>query len=406
MPNKIKSAATYLPHRLNSVVNLLLRDEAISGKILLAAALLALIVVNSPLLNIYESFWHTNLSIGLGEFSLSEDLRHWMNDGLMVIFFLVVGLEIKREMVKGELRNPKKAILPIAAAVGGMIVPVLIYLVFNFGSETARGWGIPVATDIAFAIGVLALIGSRVPSSLKVFLLTLAIVDDLLAILIIAIFYTAQINQAALAAAFAIIAMLLVSRKLWPNSIVPYVVLGACLWAALHKSGIHPTIAGALVGFLAPLKAGDLPSIAERLETAMIPISTFVVIPLFAFANSGVVFSGISFTSEINPILAGTIFGLVLGKPLGVLAVAFLLTKFNIATLPKGVTWGHMLGVGLLAGIGFTVSIFITELAFVSNQQYISAAKVGIIIASVLAAVAGALTLILQRKKTSPELSP
>jgi Na+:H+ antiporter, NhaA family len=403
MHEKIKNATNYLPKRLASTLDLLLKDEAISGKLLLAAAILALIVVNSPLKHLYDSIWHLNFSVGLGGFSLSHDLRHWVNDGLMAIFFLVVGLEIKREVRKGELRRPRAAILPIAAAIGGMVVPALIFVAFNIGSESVKGWGIPVATDIAFAIGILALLGSRIPSSLKVFLLTLAIVDDLLAIIIIAIFYTAHINLSALLVSIVVAVLLLTFRKVWPRSIVPYAILGICLWAAVQSSGVHATIAGALIGFLAPTSSRDGPSIAERLETAMIPISTFVVIPLFAFANAGVVLSGIVFSDETVPIVLGVVFGLVFGKVIGVLGVVWILTKLRLATLPHDLRWRHMTGLSLVAGIGFTVSIFITELAFAHSEEYILAAKVGIIIASIFAAIAGSTVLMFLDRKDSQE---
>lgn len=399
MQRRINISSKLLPPRLASTLNLLLKDEAISGKLLIAASVLALLVVNSPLRSLYDTFWHTDLSIGIGNAVLSEDLLHWVNDGLMAIFFLVIGLEIKREIVHGQLRKPRKAVLPIAAAIGGMAVPALIYALFNMSGEALGGWGIPVATDIAFAIGVLALLGSRVPSALKIFLLTLAIVDDLLAILIIALFYTADINNAALMAAAGIVVLLLISRKVWPRSIVPYVLLGIALWIAVKSSGVHATIAGAMIGFLAPIHTR--PSIAERLERSMIPVSTFIVIPLFAFANAGVVFSGLTFDGAVQPIIFGIIAGLIAGKVLGILGTTWLLTKFGDISLPEDSRWVHMFGISLLAGIGFTVSIFITELAFVGNDTFIAAAKVSIIIASVLAAVAGTLTLLYAHKRSS-----
>lgn len=399
MQDKIKNVANILPQKVISLVNLLLKDEAMSGKLLLAAAVLAMIAVNSPLKHLYGSLWHTEFSLGLGSLVLTEDLRHWVNDGLMAIFFLVVGLEIKREVVKGELRRPGAAVLPITAAIGGMIVPALIYVAFNPGTTAISGWGIPVATDIAFAIGVLALIGSRLPSSLRIFLLTLAIVDDLLAIVIIAVFYTSNIHLAPLMVAVGLAGMLLIMRKLRPHSIVPYVLLGIALWIAVKESGVHATIAGALVGFLAPMTTKEGTSIAERLERAMIPVSTFIVVPLFAFANAAIVLAGMRLTSETWPIAIGIILGLVFGKLLGILGATFVITKLRFAKLPDGANWRHMTGVGLLAGIGFTVSIFITELAFIDNEAYISAAKIGIFAASILAAFAGAVILLSGQNK-------
>jgi Na+:H+ antiporter, NhaA family len=399
MQDKIKSVANKIPQKVTSLVNLLLKDEAISGKLLLAAAVLAMVAVNSPLKHVYDSLWQTQFSLGLGNFVLTEDLRHWVNDGLMAIFFLVVGLEIKREVVKGELRRPGAAVLPIAAAIGGMIVPALIFLAFNLETDAARGWGIPVATDIAFAIGVLALIGTRLPSSLRIFLLTLAIVDDLLAIVIIAVFYTHDIHLTALLVAFGLAGLLLIMRKLRPHSIVPYILIGIALWIAVKESGVHATIAGALVGFLAPIKTKEGISIAERLERAMIPVSTFLVVPLFAFANAAIVLAGIQLNSETWPIAAGIALGLVFGKVFGILGATFIITKFKLAQLPVGAHWRHMIGVGLLAGIGFTVSIFITELAFTGNETYIAAAKLGIFAASILAACGGAAILLFKPSK-------
>lgn len=398
-PHKISSKI--VPQRLATVLNLLLKDEAIGGKLLLIATVVALIAVNSPLKNVFESFWQLNLSIGLGNFSISEDLKHWVNDGLMAIFFLVVALEIKREFARGELSNFKAASLPIAAAVGGMLVPAFIYVMLNLQTDFLKGWGIPIATDIAFAIGVLAVIGSRIPSSLKVFLLTLAIVDDLLAIVVIALFYTASIQVTPLLMALATIIALLISRKLWPKSLVPFALLGILLWVLVKESGVHATIAGALIGFLAPLNTDNRTSIAERLEKSLIPVSTFVVIPLFALANAGISFAGLTIDKAYIPVMLGIGVGLIAGKVLGILSVAWIMTKLKLARLPEGANWWHMTGVGLLAGIGFTVSIFITELAFSGYEPLIVVAKIAILVASVLAAILGAIVLLLNRAKTS-----
>ena len=386
-----------VPRRLAGVLNLLLRDEAIGGKILIIATIFALIAVNSPLRSAFESFWHLNLSIGLGNFSISEDLKHWINEGLMAIFFLVVALEIKREFVRGELSNFKAASLPIAAAVGGMLVPALIYVFINLQTDFLRGWGIPIATDIAFAIGVLAVIGNRLPSSLKVFLLTLAIVDDLLAIIVIAIFYTSSIQLTPLIMAATAIIALLISRKLWPKSLMPFVLLGLLLWVFIKESGVHATIAGALVGFLAPVNTASHTSIAEKLEKSLIPVSTFIVIPLFALANAGISFAGLTIDRAYLPVMLGIGIGLIAGKVLGILSVAWIMTKLKLANLPEGANWWHMTGLGLLAGIGFTVSIFITELAFAGNEPLIVIAKIAILIASVFSAILGAIVLLMNR---------
>lgn len=384
---------------LGTIRSLLLRDEAVGGKLLLLAAVAALAIVNSPLGSLYEDFWHTSLSIGIGDFSLTKDLRHWVNDGLMAFFFLVVGLEIKREFIRGELRNARSAALPIVAAIGGMIVPALLYLGFNMHGEAMNGWGIPVATDIAFAIGVLALFGSRIPSSMRIFLLTLAIVDDLLAIIIIAVFYTGAIHLSALLAAGMITVALVLARRFAPDNRLVWSVLALGLWLAVDRSGIHASIVGAVVAFLMPLSHRAGASLAEQAERMTIPLSTFFVIPLFAFANAGVVFSELRLSGETMPIVFGIVSGLFIGKLVGIVGTSWLLVKFGFASLPTGARWAHMIGVGWLAGIGFTVSLFVTELAFMGNEPYIAAAKFGIIIASLLAAFYGALVLKLSLRK-------
>lgn len=399
MAHQPQDSSKIASNRLASVLNQLLKDEAIGGKLLLASSVIALIAVNSPLRVLFENFWHLDLSIGLGNFSITENLKHWVNDGLMAIFFLVVALEIKREFIRGELSDLKKASLPIAAAIGGMIVPALIYLTLNANTDFTKGWGIPIATDIAFAIGVLAVLGNRVPSSLKVLLLTLAIVDDLLAIVVIAVFYTASIQLTYLFLATLVILLMLASRKLWPKKILPFILLGIILWVLFKESGVHATIAGALIGFLAPLKAINRMSIAERLESALIPVSTFIVIPLFALANAGVSFAGLTIDKTYLPVMLGVGLGLVVGKVIGVLAVAWIMTRLKIAVLPEGANWLHMTGIGLLAGIGFTVSIFITELAFAGNDSLIVMAKFAILIASFVAAIIGAALLLVARVK-------
>ena len=372
-----------------------LRDEAISGKLILVATVLALIATNSTLQPIYEDFWHNQLSIGLGNWSLSLDLRHWINEGLMALFFLVVGLEIKRELVHGELRDRKKAILPIAAAVGGMVVPALVYVVINNQPGLVQGWGIPIATDIAFAVAILALLSRRIPISLKLFLLTLAIADDIGAIFVIALFYAEIINYWFLSLSAVILVLFSLFRNRLAGHLGWFLCIGVVLWLTTHLSGIHASIVGAAVGLIAPvaLRPKGM-SISKRLEDFFLPISTFAVLPLFAFANAGVILSAQAFANSTSTsVIAGIILGLTAGKMVGITAAAWLMVRLGKASLPDGTNWRHIVGVGFIAGIGFTVSIFITELAFRDNVQLIEAAKIGIFIASILSAILGSAVL-------------
>jgi Na+:H+ antiporter, NhaA family len=378
-----------------SMLNSLLKDEAIGGKLIIAFAAIAIILVNSPLKDTYDAFWHLSLSIGLGNLSLSQDLRHWVNEGLMALFFLVVGLEIKRELVSGELRDMKKAILPIAAAIGGMIVPAIIYLAFNLNSDAVQGWGVPIATDIAFAVAVLALLGNRVPLTLKLFLLTLAIVDDIGAILVIALFYAEILNYWYLACTFGLILAIWLMRKWLTNKLAIVIALGVTLWITAHLAGIHASIVGAVMGLLAPVpRSSKEPSHSRDLEEFFLPITTFFVLPVFALANAGVVLSSSVFQfPDSKSIMAGIIAGLIIGKLVGISGAAWLMVRFGLAKLPTGVGWLHVIGVSIIAGIGFTVSIFITELAFV-NESQVEIAKISIFIASGLAALIGSLFLL------------
>lgn len=379
------------PARLSDLAAYMLKDEAISGKLIVASVALALIATNTSLRASYESLWYTNLSIGLGQWSLSLSLRHWVNDGLMTIFFLVVGLELKRELIMGELHNFKTALLPITAAIGGMATPALIYMVINSGGASFGGWAIPMATDIAIVIGLLALLGSRIPSSVRLFLLTLAIVDDIAAIIVIAVFYSTGINVTilCLVAVVSLATIALQKIKLLPLPI--FVMISIFIWLLLNASGVHPSIAGALVGLLAPLGVSSLSrkSIAERLERFTIPISTLLVVPLFAFANAGITISLGSFRDvSTSPIATGVILGLVLGKFLGVAGMSWLIIKLGFSKLPTNASWSHMIGVALLAGIGFTVSIFVADLAFEQNE-FTTIAKLSIVIASIISALLG-----------------
>ncbi len=377
------------------ILKTLLRDEATAGKLIILFAAMALIFANSPLRDVFESFWLINIQVGIGDVSISQDIRHWVNEALMAFFFLVVGLEIKRELVGGGLRDPRKAALPIAAAVGGMIFPAIIYLVFNLNPETIQGWGIPIATDIAFAVAVLSLLGKRVPLSLKIFLLTLAIVDDIGAITVIALFYAEIINYGFLLASAGIVATLFLFRKWLSGRLLVFCVIGVVLWVTTHLSGIHASIVGAVLGLMA--SASPLPELGsnnKRLEVFSLPISTFVALPIFALANAGVVFTAAVFDqSYAFPVMIGTIAGLLVGKFAGISLAAWLMVRFGIAKLPDDVNWRQIIGVSFIAGIGFTVSIFITELAFADQPELAQLAKISIFVASGIAAVVGSLLL-------------
>ncbi|HXH04845.1 MAG TPA: Na+/H+ antiporter NhaA [Candidatus Nitrosotenuis sp.] len=394
MKEKIKKLAVRLhPKRVVTLFDTFLQDESIGGKLILVAALLSLIVVNSPFGGVFNQFWHIPLSIGLGSWSLSLDLRHWVNEGLMAFFFLVVGLEIKRELVKGELKDIRTAILPIGAAVGGMLIPALVYLAFNLNTGAIQGWGIPIATDIAFAVAVLSLLSKRVPVSLKIFLLTLAIADDIGAIFVIALFYAEIINYWFLTASFLLAIGLFLFRKQLTYRLVLVSLLGILLWITTHLSGIHASIVGAVMGLLAPVAlSSDKVGVSEKVENLFLPITTFFILPLFAFANAGFPLSVGALTNN-QSVLWGVILGLVIGKVVGITLASWLLVKLKVAQLPKGVVWKHIIGIGFIAGIGFTVSIFITELAFSDNQTFINTAKMGIFIASAMSALLGYVTL-------------
>jgi NhaA family Na+:H+ antiporter len=419
-----------------------IRLEAASGIVLAAGAMVALVWANSAWSGSYTQLWQTPISLGIGSFHIEEDLRHWVNDLAMALFFFVAGLEIKRELVHGQLRSPRAAALPIACAIGGMVVPAAIYLAFNASDPaTAKGWGVPMATDIAFSIGVLTLLGRRVPASLKVFLLTLAIVDDIGAIVVIAVFYSAGVSLAWLVTAVAAVLVIVVLRQAQVRWLAPYVVLAAVVWLALFESGVHATIAGVVLGLLTPAHPLHHPaevhdavsgylgseglddelqdesdesaflriahtategvSPLARLEHRLHPWSSFVVLPLFALANAGVSFAegGAGLTSRLT---LGIGLGLVMGKPLGVLAAAWLATKVFGARLPAHAGWPELAGAGMLAGIGFTVSLFVTGLAF--EPAIADQAKIAVLGASCLAGLVGAAFLL--ARPTSDPLTP
>ncbi|RUZ80893.1 Na+/H+ antiporter NhaA [Mesorhizobium sp. M7A.F.Ca.US.006.01.1.1] len=391
-----------LKHRPVSVFREFLDSEAAGGIILMVAAALALIVANSPLAETYFSALHAYL----GPLSVS----HWVNDGLMAVFFLLVGLEIKREMLDGQLSTWPRRVLPGIAAAGGMVVPALVYVAVNRNNAAAlSGWAIPTATDIAFALGVLSLLGSRVPASLKVFLTALAIIDDLGAVIIIAIFYTSGLSLAYLGAAFAVIAALVVLNRMRVMTLVPYLVLGVVLWVLVLKSGVHATLAGVALALTIPLErsAGighDLDhSPLHRLEHGLHKIVAFVVIPIFGFANAGVSLAGLSVSALIEPLTLGVAAGLVVGKLVGVFGSSALAIRLGLADLPANAGWTHMVGISLLCGIGFTMSLFIGLLAFAGDVALQDAVKVGILAGSFIAAILGAAVLLMAPSKGGVE---
>lgn len=408
-----------------------LRIESSGSLLLLAATVIALLWVNLPFdgwAEGYDHFWHTPIGFEFGDFRIEESLQHWVNDGLMTIFFFVVGLEIKYELVHGDLRDPKTAALPIVAAIGGMAVPALIYVAIAGGGDTGAGWGIPMATDIAFAVGVLGVLGKRIPSAARLFLLTLAIVDDIGAILVIALFYTEELSVTWLLIAIGLIAVMAAMRaaRIW---FVPaYVVLGVVAWFALLESGVHATLAGVAMGLITPavalldssvakdyavtaLKDKDLDveeahklrflvnesvPVVERLQEALHPLSSYVVLPIFALANAGVVLTGGALGEAVTSTVAmGIGAGLVIGKPLGIVLACFLAIRFGLGKMPEGSNWLQLTGVGAVAGIGFTVSLFIAGLSFPGSEALTADAKVGILLASGLAAVIGVVVLLL-----------
>ena len=407
--------------------------QSSGGIVLIAATVVALVWANSPWAEIYAALWHTKLTVGMGEFSISKDFTHWINDGLMAIFFLVVGLEIKREVFVGELSSARGAALPVVAALGGAVVPAAIYVAINAGTEGAAGWGIPMATDIAFALGVLALLGERAPVGLKVFLTALAIVDDIVAVLVIAFFYTSEISWSALGLGAIFLVALVAANLLGVGRTLVYAVLGTGLWLCFLLSGVHATIAGVLLALTVPAssfinpgaflergryildrferageKGENLLANEERqaalhalnhatyklepplheLEHALHPWVVFAIMPLFALANAGVELGGGIVGALTDPVALGIVLGLVVGKQIGIGLFAWLAVKIGVSELPEGVSWRHVYGAGVLAGIGFTMSLFITDLAF-SDDALNEAAKLGILVASLIAGAGG-----------------
>jgi NhaA family Na+:H+ antiporter len=374
--------------------------EAASGLVLLIAAILALFISNSTLSGLYFETLEKYLFIGINEFGLKLSVHHWINDALMAIFFFFVTLEIKREFLQGELSNIKQAMLPIIAAVGGMVVPALFYVVINYGNaETINGWAIPSATDIAFSLGILSLLGSRVPISLKVFLTALAIIDDLGAILIIAFFYSGDLSIPYLSLILISYILLLVLNKFSVKIFTPYLLIGLCMWFFTYKSGIHATIAGVLLASTIPhrLKDHDF-SLLVKLEHGISPYVAFIIMPIFAFANAGVNLEGLSLASLLNPVPLGILMGLFFGKQIGVLLFSYVSVKFKFADMPNNSNWLSIYGVSILTGIGFTMSLFVGNLAFVENTQYIDGVKIGVLSGSLLSTVFGYFLLLISAK--------
>jgi NhaA family Na+:H+ antiporter len=374
--------------------------EAASGLVLLIAAILALFISNSSLSGLYFETLEKYLFIGINEFGLKLSVHHWINDALMAIFFFFVTLEIKREFLQGELSNIKQAMLPIIAAVGGMVIPALFYIIINYGNaETINGWAIPSATDIAFSLGILSLLGSRVPISLKVFLTALAIIDDLGAILIIAFFYSGDLSIPYLSLILISYILLLVLNKFSVKIFTPYLLIGLCMWFFTYKSGIHATIAGVLLASTIPhrLKDHDF-SLLVKLEHSISPYVAFIIMPIFAFANAGVNLEGLSLASLLNPVPLGILMGLFFGKQIGVLLFSYVSVKFKFADMPNNSNWLSIYGVSILTGIGFTMSLFVGNLAFVENTQYIDGVKIGVLSGSLLSTVFGYFLLLISAK--------
>lgn len=425
-------------------INDFLHKEASGGILLIICTVIALVWANSPLSDSYHHLWHSYLTIDFGNILvLDYSIHHWINDGLMAIFFFTVGLEIKRELLVGELSSLQKASLPIAGAIGGMVVPAILYVIFNWGGKGADGWGIPMATDIAFVVGIMALLGSRIPLTLKIFVLALAIADDIGAVLVIAIFYTAEISLTALVIAGIVLILLIILNKLGTISIIPYTILGLILWLAFLKSGVHATIAGVLLAFTIPASSRfntkefsdrvkqliksfdetgehwknvlnnserqhDVMAIENSCEKILTPLQrfehglhpwvAFFIIPIFALANAGVTLAGLNFLDALlSPVSLGIIIGLFIGKQFGIFAFAFIAVKLKLASLPEGTNWKNLYGAGILAGIGFTMSLFIAGLAF-NEPALIDISKIGVLVGSLLSGIVGFIYL-----KSAPE---
>ncbi len=376
--------------------------EAASGLLLIAAAALALIVNNSPLSFLYNGLLEVPVVVQIGALKIAKPLLLWINDGLMALFFLLIGLEVKRELVDGHLSKPSQVVLPGAAAIGGMVVPALIYWFLNKDNPAAvAGWAIPTATDIAFALGVLALLGKRVPVSLKLFLMTLAIIDDLGAIIVIALFYSGELSSLSLMLAGACLLTLIAMNRLGVIKLGPYMIVGLILWVCVLKSGVHATLAGVTLALCIPLRTRNAePSPLLNLEHALHPWVAFGILPLFAFANAGVSLAGVTVESFTHHVPMGIAIGLLLGKTVGVFGLTWIAVKTGLAALPTGANWGQVLGVAILCGIGFTMSLFVGSLAFEpGSSEFAGMDRMGILTGSILAALIGyAITAMASRK--------
>ena len=375
--------------------------EAASGLVLLIAAIVALLISNSNFNELYFNSLNKYLFIGINNFGLKLTVHHWINDALMAIFFFFVTLEIKREFIQGELSNLKKALLPIIAAVGGMVVPALFYIFINYdNTDTLVGWAIPSATDIAFSLGVLSLLGSRVPISLKIFLTALAIIDDLGAILIIAFFYSGDLSISYLSLILISYIFLLTLNKFGIKKFLPYFIIGIFMWFFTYKSGIHATIAGVLLASAIPHRKKNKDfSLLIKLEHSISPYVAFMIMPLFAFANAGVSLNGLSFSTLLLPVPLGILLGLFVGKQVGVMLFSYASVKIKIAQMPDNSTWLSLYGVSILTGIGFTMSLFVGNLAFAENTQYIDGVKIGVLAGSLLSTLFGYFLLLFTFKK-------
>jgi len=380
--------------------------EASGAILLLVGTILGLVFANTNLAALYNYFLDVPVAIQIGKLEIAKPLLLWINDGLMAVFFFLIGLELKREFLEGELSNPSQIVMPLMGALGGMIVPALIYVYFNFNDSIAiKGWAIPAATDIAFALGVITVFGTRAPISLKIFLTSIAIFDDIGAILIIALFYSANISIFSLICAVAVIIVLFILSKKGVKSLTPYIVLGVILWVAVLKSGVHATLAGVVLAFFIPMydkstEKDEAHSPLVKLEHDLHPTVAYFILPIFAFANAGVSFSGITFSNLIDSIPLGIAAGLIVGKQIGVFGFSYIGNKLGIAKMPEGTNWLSIYGVSVLCGIGFTMSLFISSLAF-ENQgtEYIAESRIGILLGSVVAAALGYFILSVGLKK-------
>lgn len=370
-----------------------LKLEASSGILLLVSALLAMICANTALNSAYFSFLQTEVAVRFGAFSIDKPLLMWVNDGFMAVFFILVGMEVKREMFEGSLSSYQKAIFPAIAALGGMIVPALVYAFVNQGSpEFQQGWAIPMATDIAFAVGIVALLGKRVPLPLKMFLLALAVIDDLGAIVVIAIFFSHEMSMQALIIASLAIIVLIAMNRYKVVSVIHYAVIGTILWASVLKSGVHATLAGVIIGFCIPLRGKNGETPLYHLEHILAPWCSFAILPLFAFSNAGVSLDGMSLDKLASPLPLGVALGLIIGKPVGVFLFSYLSVLFRIAKLPENVNWKQIFAIAVLCGIGFTMSMFIAGLAFgedTVSENVLALSRLGILMGTGVSAIVG-----------------